>query len=252
MTRAHYSEAELVERVDFTIDHALMRFRLEPQLHFRPGQYATIALEAGGKLIARAYSIVSSPHEPLLEFFVELVPEGALTPRLWELKPGDRALIRNHAAGKLLLEEESGVDTHLMVATVTGVAPFISIARTLAIGISRGDPARHRLGIIHSGSRSEELGVYKDELSGLARDGWLDYTPTVSRPWEDPDWRGETGRAEDVVRKHADRLGFDHASTAAYVCGHPNMIENVRGVLRRARFSPDRIHEEKYFPTPKS
>ena len=80
-----------------------------------------------------------------------------------------------------------------------------------------------------------------------ARSGWLNYVPTISRPWKEPDWKGETGRLEDVVRKHADQLGFDYTNTAAYACGHPGMVENVKGLLARACFPKEKIREEEYF-----
>lgn len=55
------------------------------------------------------------------------------------------------------------------------------------------------------------------------------------------------GRLEDVVRKHADHLGFDCIDTVAYACGHLGMVENVKSLLARARFSKDQIREEEYF-----
>ena len=61
-------KATLVERRDITDD--LFVIKLEPEqgpLNFKPGQYCTLGLEG----IERAYSIVSSPHETLLEILVE-------------------------------------------------------------------------------------------------------------------------------------------------------------------------------------
>ena len=58
---------------------------------------------------------------------------------------------------------------------------------------------------------------------------------------------GRTGRIEDVMRKHADQLGFDHSNSVAYACGHPQMVANVKAILARARFRKDQIKEEKYF-----
>jgi NAD(P)H-flavin reductase len=62
-----------------------------------------------------------------------------------------------------------------------------------------------------------------------------------------PNWKGETGRIEDIMRKHADQLGFDHCNSVAYACGHPQMVANVKEVLARARFHKDQIKEEKFF-----
>lgn len=70
-----------------------------------PGQYATIAIERHGKLVQRPYSIASSPLEPYLEFFIELVPDGELTPLLWELAANDKVFIRNRIVGKFTLDD---------------------------------------------------------------------------------------------------------------------------------------------------
>jgi len=248
MNRNDCFRAELVERIDFSPSHAMLRFRPEGTLAFRAGQYATIALEAGERLICRPYSIASSPYEPTLEFYVELVPEGLLTPRLWELKPGDRVYIRNRVAGRLALLCKEGVPNHLVIATGTGLAPFVSMARTYAADRKRRGAGAERFAVLHGGSSSRDLGTYKEELAELAHEGWLSYVPTVSRPWDEPGWTGETGRVEDVLRKHADALGFTAANTVAYLVGHPQMIEHARDVLKRARFPKESILEEKFFP----
>ena len=79
-----FPKAYLVERRDITDD--LMVIRLEPEeggsFAFKPGQYCTLGLGP----IERAYSIASAPHEGSLEVFVELVPDGELTPLMWNLQ----------------------------------------------------------------------------------------------------------------------------------------------------------------------
>lgn len=247
MSRANFYKAELIQRIDFSDDLALMRFKPDGPFTFKPGQYATIGMEDGDRLIQRPYSIVSSPLEPFLEFFVELVPEGELTPRLWQLKHGDTVWVRNRIVGAFTLYEKSGMKRHLMAATVTGAAPYISMARTQSIELKQGKSEVHEMAIIHGASRSWEFGVYKDELNEMAGQGWLTYIPTVSRPWEDPDWTGEVGRVEDVLRKHSDQAGFEASNSVGYSCGHPEMIEKAKGILSRARFPKEHIKEEKYF-----
>lgn len=244
---ANYYRAELVERRDITSDLAIFRFRPDGPFSFQPGQFATLAIETGGKRIQRAYSILSSPEEPLLEFFIELVEGGKLTSRIWELKVGDSALVKKRADGAFTLDEKSGMKCHLMAATVTGTAPFISMIRTHRLKLARREAEPLRFALIHGASHSREILVYKDEMEETARDGWLTYIPTVSRPWEDRAWQGETGRVEDVMRKYADTLGFDHTNATCYACGNPQMIENVKAIMLRARFPKERIHEEKYF-----
>src|ERR1700719_3016283 len=85
----HYV-ARILERKDLSEDLWLIKVDPGGPFSFKAGQYATLGVENEGKRIERPYSIVSSPYEEgLLEFFLELVPSGELTPRLYKLQKGD-------------------------------------------------------------------------------------------------------------------------------------------------------------------
>ncbi len=243
--QSDHCSAELIERKDVSASLAVFRFQVAEQPSFLAGQYATIGIATDGVLTERPYSIVSSPHEPFLEFFVELVPGGVLTPRLWELKLGSTILIRQRIVGHFTLD--GTVNHHLMLATVTGVAPFVSMLRFQKSVRACSAAFNHQFVVIHGASRSRDFGPYLSELQELSRTGWLKYIPTISRPWEEPNWKGETGRVEDTVRKHADQLGLNHSNSVAYACGHPQMVENIKDILTRARFLKGQIREEEYF-----
>lgn len=223
----------------------MFRFQPAEQPTFTAGQFATIGVAVNGDVIERPYSIVSSPFEPYLEFFVELVAGGDLTPKLWEMKVGSRIVIRRRIVGQLTLAPV--VKRHLMLATVTGAAPFVSILRTQQIERRRGNLSDDRFLLIHGASQVADFGPYLAEFEELSQAGLLTYVPTISRPWKEPTWEGETGRVEDIVRKHADKLGFDHTNSIAYACGHPRMVQNVKDILARAGFQKDQIKEEEYF-----
>lgn len=113
----------MTERRNLTPDLAVVRLQPEIPYAFTPGQYCTIGLDG----VERPYSIVSSPHEPFLELFLELVQHGELTPKLWTLRVGDAVSLRPRPKGVFTLEEKFPV--HLMVATVTGIAPLVSMLR---------------------------------------------------------------------------------------------------------------------------
>jgi ferredoxin--NADP+ reductase len=85
-----FFDVRITSRVDFADD--LWKIRVVPShaFHFTPGQYATLGVDNGAGLVERAYSIVSSPYEDEIEFFFELVPQGALTPLLYRLVPETR------------------------------------------------------------------------------------------------------------------------------------------------------------------
>src|ERR1700682_1903525 len=243
-------QAHILERRDLSPDLWVLRVNPGGPFQFKACQYATLGVDHKGKRIERAYSIVSSPYEEVLEFFLELVPQGALTPHLYNLKEGDTLLCRKIAKGRFTLDLRSGRTQHLLVSTVTGVAPFVSYVRTLYRDWKSGNspmPGGHQLYCLHGGSRSWEFG-YQEEMERYAAEvPWLQFVTTVSRPWEDENWKGETGRVDDLLRKYTHLWELRPAETTAYLCGHPNMIENARGILQRCGWKKDAMFEEVYF-----
>jgi len=245
----HYV-AKILERKDLSEDLWLIRVDPGGPFTFKAGQYATLGVDDEGKRIERAYSIVSSPYEEGLEFFIELVPQGELTPHLYKLHPGGKMLCRKIAKGRFTLDLKSGRTNHLLLATGTGLAPFVSYVRTLYKDWKSGNsemPGNHKLFCIQGGSRSWEFG-YREELEKIAAEvPWFEYITTISRPWEDTQWNGQTGRVEDLVRTHVKEWGLKPAETTGYLCGHPNMVENCRGILQRAGWQKGSLFEEVYF-----
>lgn len=243
-----YYNAEIVERRDFSPDLWAVRIRAEGEFKFTPGQYATFGVTDGDKIIERPYSIVSSPYEDTLEFFFELVPEGELTPRLHKLQPGATLVMRKVAKGRFTLDTRSGHKKHFLVATVTGLAPYCSMVRTLYRDWKEAKfPSGFQLYVLQGASRSWELG-YREEFETYAREApWLTYVPTISRPWEDKEWKGEVGRCEDILRKYSDQFGLTPDDTTAYLCGHPEMIEKAKGILQRRGILKESLREEQYW-----
>jgi len=243
-----FYQAKIVERRDFSDDLWSVRMKAEGEFKFTPGQYATFGVVEDNKVIERPYSIVSSPYEDTMEFFFELVPEGELTPRLHKLQPGAAVVMRKTAKGRFTLDTQSGHQKHFLVSTVTGLAPYVSMTRTAYRDWKDGKwPAGLQLIVLQGASRSWELG-YREEMERFAQEApWLTYIPTISRPWEDKDWKGEVGRCEDIVRKYTDQFGLTGEDTTAYLCGHPEMIEKAKGILQRRGFAKESMREEQYW-----
>jgi ferredoxin--NADP+ reductase len=229
------------------------RIRPESKVTFQPGQYATLGVPVGEKIIERPYSIASSPFDDELEFYLELVPHGKLTPHLHAVPVGGAVHIRRSTKGAFIFDVKSGHPNHFMVATVTGAAPYIAMLRGFLHQLKNGEGTLPKsMFVLHAGSVASELG-YIDELTAIAREhSWFKYVPTISRPWLDAEWKGEVGRAEDVVRKYLDAAGFTAADTTAYMCGNPQMTENVKGLLKRANFPKESLKEELYWPAEKT
>ena len=235
--KAPLPTARIVARRDLTEDLMLLWLEVPPSFSFRPGQYITIGRDG----IERPYSIVSAPHElPRVELFIELVRRGKLTPRLWRLGPGDQVTMRPRAKG--LFAFEPSYPNQLMVATVTGIAPYMSMLRDYLHRGRRG----HRFYVLQGASYHDEFG-YDAELRELARrhPHLVTYVPTVSRPQEERNagWQGETGRVNTIVEKYIECFGLRPQDTIVYACGHSGMIEDVK-----ARLLPKgwRVKEEHY------
>src|SRR5580765_6647373 len=181
----HY-RAKITKRVDFA--PGLWMIRIDPRAEFRfmPGQYATLGVHGEEKQWERPYSIASSPYENEIEFFFELVPNGELTPKIHTLKTGDELLMRKASKGRFTLDTASGRKNHLLICTVTGVAPYVSFVRTLYKDWNEGKfKGEHKLFLLNGASRSWEFG-YSAELQRFAQEvPWLKYVPTVSRPSDD-------------------------------------------------------------------
>ncbi len=234
----------------------------EPFFEFKAGQYAQLAFwdQPEGDPRPRQYSIASSPRMlDHLEFYAILVrdsPEnpgglGVFTGTLWNHKVGDEILFMG-PAGRFDLDRTSGRDV-VCIATGTGLAPYVSMARDMWDEYQRNGPLKRRITIIHGVSYTRELG-YRKLLEEMAaeRDFGLLYVPTVSRPDQDEDWSAELarGRANDAFRLsmgypksgHVDPVISDEyraalverlvpESASVYLCGNPDMIADCKAVL---------------------
>ena len=195
--RPPLAQVEIVNREDKTNDLTLVWIEKPQDYTFKPGQYCTI----GHQGVERAYSIASAPHEEYIELFIELVPineGGVLTPILWGLGEGDRVTIRPRAKGIFTFKEDK--KDQLLVATVTGVVPYVSFVRDY----------------IASGRRE--------------RPDLVTFVPTVSRPDEEKNstWTGEKGRVNNIVEDKIKEFDLSTENTMIYACGHPGMIEDVK------------------------
>ena len=127
-----YATATVVSRRDPAPDLWIIRIHPQIELPYRPGQYVTLGLQSNGRVIERPYSICSSPLENDIELFIERVPDGELSDPLFALGVGAELIVRKRTKGLFLRDAPLAAEPHLFVATVTGVAPFVSFLRTVA------------------------------------------------------------------------------------------------------------------------
>ncbi len=230
-------QAEVVDRRDFSETLLVLTVRPAQSLSFQPGQYVKVSV-AG---IQRRYSIVSAPHEECLEFCIERVPKGEMTPRIWNLQRGDTVKVRTKVKGKLTLDLR--FPCHFMIATVTGIGPFISMVRAY----QQEQRSGHRFYVLYGASYRDEF-VYHTELAQLATryPKLVTYVSALSRPAEprNQGWTGETGRVSELVTTYLEQFALDPRSTVLYACGHPDMVKAVKKQGKRQGF---RVQTERYW-----
>ena len=215
---------------------------LENPFPFNPGQYATLGLMGPEKLVQRPMSISSSADRlEEYEFFVRLVHNGEFTPLLWERRVGDPINIKG-AKGRFVLQEDGR--TGVLVASGTGLAPFMSMIETLR---DRGQT--RDLVLLHGVSHDFDL-AWRSHLEELAGSGSFPvrYAGTVSRPQNCPNWTGLTGRVEAIVEGQLEQHGLTPENATIYLCGNPDMIEAVEAMAAGRGFPPEQVRKELYWP----
>jgi ferredoxin/flavodoxin---NADP+ reductase len=191
---------------------------------FENGEFVTLGLRREGKLTARAYSIVSTNDADHLEFLSIHVPDGPLTSRLVNVCEGDGIWINSKATGTLTLRNLQPGRNLYMLATGTGLAPFMSLIR---------DPQTYqhfeKVILVHTVRTQHEL-AYRAQIQALASNE-LHYVPTVTREPFDPSGRGtELFRSGDLSA----RIGLAKADPEldrVMLCGNPGMIQEMTGHL---------------------
>ncbi|MFC1766007.1 ferredoxin--NADP reductase [Planctomycetota bacterium] len=206
------------------------------------------------KLIRHMYSIASSPVNRLfLEFYIALVPDGKLTPRLFNLKIGDRIWMSEKAAGTFTLEQVPQDADVILVATSSGLAPYISMLSTHLKVMGK-----RRVAVLHSVRHSWDLG-YRSILMTMQhlRDNFT-YVPLVSRLQQEPvPWQGAAGHIQDLWKNGTmDRIWGFHPTpenTHIFLCGGANMIEEMAALLAQDGFKestpkdPGQIHAARWW-----
>lgn len=225
-----------------------------PGITFTAGQFARVALPAppGAKepMLGRPYSFVNPPHLRPHEFYVVVVPEGPLSPRLAALDAGDPVWLLAQANGFFTLEEIPPAETMWMLATGTGLGPFLSMLRT-------GMPWERyeRVVLVHAVRSGVEL-TYRDTIEAIAHEhrGAFHEVRVVSREDVPGALRGripeliDGGQLEFCVG-----IPISPENAQVMLCGNPQMVEDTqallgrRGMRRHRRREPGHVTAETYW-----
>ncbi len=203
------------------------------------------------KMIRRAYSIASSSTDEYVEFYISIVRSGSLTPRIFNLEIGDRIYMSQKPTGMFTLDQVDENQNVVLIATGTGVAPYMSMLRTDALH------RKGRIVIIQGAANSWDLG-YFSELKLLSNMfPKFTYYPTITEPDKEPaGWSGDTRFIEKIWDdpKFIEKIGFEPKpdNTHIFLCGNPNMINSMKETLYKDGFKdhkrrePGQIHAEEF------
>ena len=221
-----------VENVEHITD-SLFKLYLKPDFEipdFQPGQYVAIGLPGeDGKIIKRAYSIASAPtQKEYLEFFIATVSDGALTPSLAKLKPGDSVFANKKLTGTFTLSAAT-TKRIVCIATGTGLAPYISMLRSgieeyTSFTVMHGVRFKHDLGGYH-----QELCSYLEKLPNFH------YEVAISR--EEPSIEGPARFKAHHGRITQNLIEEKIADACVYICGNPSLIDDLTTYLGTKGFS---------------
>ena len=202
------------------------------------------------QLIARPYSFVNPPSDPLLEFYFNTVPGGPLSNRLQALTPGDELQIATSPSGFLVLDEVPESRDLWLLATGTAIGPFLSILAT-----QQPWQRFERIVLVHGVRYQRDL-HYRQMLDQFASEHpqqfqWL---ALASR---DPDAGAIAGRIPAGITsgqlEQKTGLLLDAKHSQVMICGNPEMVKDsievlkMRGFEKNLRRSPGQITVERYW-----
>lgn len=224
---------EKIESLAYNVRSFRLRLLEPPAMPFKAGQFVIMNVPSDGKVVKRAYSIASPPHDTgAVELCVQHVEGGIASTYFWKLKEGEAASISG-PHGNFILKEPLDYDP-IFMATGTGVAPLRSMIRYLfQTGCTRDV-------WLFFGCRYEHAMLYESEfrtLAGSRRN--FHYIPTVSRPKE---WHGEVGHVQQTFQKHIK----DYANKEMYLCGWLEVIKAVCRDLESFGVPKEKLHYEEW------
>lgn len=227
-------QAKLIESSEIAPDvrHFVFEVAEVEKFTFVPGQFVSMNHVINEKKITRAYSIASAPSGTnRFELCLNLVREGLLSPRLFEMKAGDAIEIRP-PLGMFVLRNPAR--EAVLIATGTGIAPFRSILKAQLNATSQ--PFTLVFGVRH-----ESHLMYREEFEEMARNHpHFRFLPTLSRPT--PSWTGRSGH----VQAHLKEAIGERRDVDVFLCGLKLMVDDVRNILKEMGFDRKQILFEKY------
>ncbi len=245
---AGWLSGRIVEKIQW--NERLFSLRIQADFQdFMPGQFVRVALDIGGERVARPYSLVNKPDDELLEVYFNIVPEGPLSPKLAELAVDDEIFVSDKANGFLTVEEVPECKHLWLLATGTGVGPFLSILKS-----EQAWQRFEKVVLAYSVRDLSEL-TYRDIISAIEeqRGGQFIFVPFVTRDDVEGAIRQRIPLSiEDSSLEKRTGITINEKDSHIMMCGNSAMISDVseclekRGLRKHRRREPGHLTTEKY------
>ena len=195
--------------------------------------------------VFRPYSVASSPYDEFIEFFSVVIPEGEFTSKVNHIQVGDSLLLNTTPFGYLTLARyQLPLPNDLwLLATGTGLAPFLSILKTIDVW-----QQYQRIILVYSARTSQEL-AYQAQISSIKsiygdNGAAFVFLPIVTR---EADYAGEKARIPNLILsgKLTQLVGqkLDKERSHVMVCGNPQMVEDTKEALKSIGLTMNRRGE---------
>lgn len=195
--------------------------------------------------VFRAYSVASSPYDEFIEFFSVVIPEGEFTSKVNHIQVGDSLLLNTMPFGYLTLARyQLPLPNDLwLLATGTGLAPFLSILKTIEVW-----QQYQRIILVYSARTSQEL-AYQAEIGSIKsiygdNGAAFVFLPIVTR---EADYAGEKARVPNLILsgKLTQLVGqkLDKERSHVMLCGNPQMVEDTKEALKSLGLTMNRRGE---------
>ena len=195
--------------------------------------------------VFRAYSVASSPYDEFIEFFSVVIPEGEFTSKVNHIQVGDSLLLNTTPFGYLTLARyQLPLPNDLwLLATGTGLAPFLSILKTIEVW-----QQYQRIILVYSARTSQEL-AYQAEIDAIKsiygdNGAAFVFLPIVTR---EADYAGQKARIPNLIvsGKLTQLVGqkLDKERSHVMLCGNPQMVEDTKEALKSIGLTMNRRGE---------
>lgn len=212
-----------------TADIIEVTLRLPPTANFNflEGQY----LDVVQNTIRRSYSIASMSSQKEISLLIKRFENGKMSD-YWFNQARENDLLRIEGPkGTFFLRDNSR--PLLFLATGTGIAPIISILKSLD---ENQDYKQEKPITVYWGNRYPEEFVWQPDFKKLE----VNVTKICSKPTQD--WTGETEYVQNVAIQKQPGL----VDCAVYACGSNDMIQSAKQLFTEAGLSENQFYSDAF------